>query len=40
MNEVTKNRQGKIPWCMMFANDKILVEENLEEDNNRLVEGV
>jgi hypothetical protein len=28
MDEVTRDIQGDIPWCMLFANDVILVYEN------------
>jgi hypothetical protein len=33
MDEVTKDIQGKIPWCMFFADDIVLVGKNLEEIN-------
>jgi hypothetical protein len=28
MDEVTRDIQGGIPWCMLFADDVILVDEN------------
>ena len=28
MDEVTRNIQGNIPWCMLFADDVVLVEES------------
>jgi hypothetical protein len=28
MNEVTRDIQGGIPWCMLFADDMILVDES------------
>jgi hypothetical protein len=27
MNEVTKDIQGDFPWCMLFADDVMLVDE-------------
>jgi len=30
MNESTKEIQGEVPRCMMFADDIVLVEKNLE----------
>jgi len=38
MDEVSKEIQGDIPWCMMFADDIVLIGENLEVVNNRLNE--
>jgi hypothetical protein len=35
---VTKNILGVVPWLTMFANDIVLLGENLEEVNNRLNE--
>jgi len=37
-HEVTKEIQDEVPWCIMFADDTVLVED-LEEVNNRLDEG-
>jgi hypothetical protein len=34
INEVTKKIQDEIPWCMMFADDIVLVED-LGEVNNK-----
>ena len=28
MDEVTKYIQGDIPWCMLFADDVVLVDES------------
>ena len=28
MDEVTRNIQGNIPWCMLFADDVVLVDES------------
>ena len=28
MDEVTRNIQGGIPWCMLFADDVLLMDEN------------
>jgi hypothetical protein len=36
MNEIMRDIQGDVPWCMMFADDIVLVEKNLEEFNNSL----
>jgi hypothetical protein len=31
MDEVTRDIQGGIPWCMLFADDVVLVNENRTE---------
>ena len=36
MDEVTRNIQGDIPWCMLFADDIVLVDENQAEVNRKL----
>jgi hypothetical protein len=36
MDEITRDKQDEVPWCMMFADDIVLVRENLEEVNNML----
>ncbi|XP_078151892.1 uncharacterized protein LOC144547176 [Carex rostrata] len=28
MDEVTRDIQGEIPWCMLFANDVVLIDES------------
>jgi len=40
MDEATKEIQGEVTWCMMFADDMcvVLIGENLEEVNNSLEE--
>lgn len=27
INKITKNIQGRVPWCMVFVDDIVLVEE-------------
>jgi hypothetical protein len=29
MDEVTRDIQGDIPWCMLFADDVILMDESM-----------
>jgi hypothetical protein len=38
IDEITKEIQGEIPWCMIFADDIVLVGENHEVFNNKLDE--
>jgi len=33
MDEVTKELEGEVPRCMLFANDLVLVGENRKEVN-------
>jgi hypothetical protein len=28
MNEVTRDIQGEMPWCMLFADDVVLADNN------------
>ena len=28
MDEITRDIQGDVPWCMLFADDVVLVDEN------------
>ena len=36
MNEVTRDIQGDISWCMPFADDVVLVEDNWTGINRKL----
>jgi hypothetical protein len=36
MDEVTRNIQSDIPWCMFFADDVVLVDENRTGVNQKL----
>ena len=36
MDEVTRDIQGDIPWCMLFADDVVLVDESRTGVNQRL----
>ena len=36
MDEVTRNIQGDIPWCMLFADDVVLVDESQAGVNKKL----
>jgi len=36
MDEVTRNIQGDIPWCMLFADDVVLVDECQAGVNRKL----
>ena len=36
MDEVTRNIQGDIPWCMLFADDVVLVDESQTRVNRKL----
>ena len=36
MDEVTRNIQGDIPWCMLFADDVVLVDESRAGVNRKL----
>ena len=36
MDEVTRDIQGDIPWCMLFADDVVLVDESRIGVNRKL----
>ena len=36
MNELTRHMQDKIPWCMLFADNIVLVAETKVEVNAKL----
>jgi hypothetical protein len=36
MDEVTRDIQGDIPWCMLFADDVFLVDGSRTEDDQKL----
>jgi hypothetical protein len=36
MDEVTRDIQGGIRWCMLFADDMILVDESMTEVDQKL----
>ena len=36
IDEVTKNIQGDIPWCMLFADDVVQVDESRAGVNRKL----
>ena len=36
MDEVTRDIQGHIPWCMLFADDVVLVDESRTRVNRKL----
>jgi hypothetical protein len=36
MDEITKDIQEDIPWCMLFADDVVLIDENRIGVNQKL----
>ena len=36
MDEVTRDIQGDIPWCMLFADDVVLVDESMSGVTQKL----
>jgi len=36
MDELTREIQDEIPWCMLFANNILLIDETREEVNTKL----
>jgi len=36
MDELTREIQNGVPWCMLFANDIVLIDESWDGLNNRL----
>ena len=39
MDEVTRDIQGDIPWCMLFADDVVLVDDSRTGVNRKLSYG-
>lgn len=39
MDEFTEDVQGDIPWCMLFADDVVLVDESRTGLNRKLESG-
>ena len=38
LDELSKSSQGALPWCMMFADDIVLLAEKKQDLNRRLEE--
>ena len=36
MDEITKDIQGRVPWCMLFADDIVLVSESKYDINVKM----
>ena len=36
MDELTRGVQDEVPWCMLFVDDIILINETMEGVNNKL----
>ena len=36
MDELTKGIQDELPWCMLFADDIVLIDETTEGVNDKL----
>jgi hypothetical protein len=36
MDEITKDIEGDIPWCMLFADDMMLIDESRIRVNQKL----
>jgi hypothetical protein len=36
MDEITKDIQEDIPWCMLFADDVVLIDESIIEVDQKL----
>ncbi len=36
MDEVTRDIQGGIPWCMLFVDDVVLIDESRTEVDQKL----
>ena len=36
MDELTRGIQDEVPWCMLFADDIVLIDETRQAVNNKL----
>ena len=36
MDELTRQIQGEVPWCMLFADDIVLIDETRNGVNDKL----
>ena len=39
MDELTRGIQDKVPWCMLFADDIVFIDEIMEGVNKKLEGG-
>jgi len=36
MDEITSEIQDEVPWCMLFADDIVLIDEIIDKLNDKL----